>query len=817
MFCESVRLKGFRGIRDGMGLDEIHLDFERLAPGAELVAIAGPNGKGKTTLMDNLHPFPVMPSRAGQDGLGRFSYYEQLSLPEAEKDLIWRHDGRRYRSHLVFRMSGKRKTEAFLLEWRIDRWVPVSIEDGTVSDGKMETYWRCIVAILGSPETFFTSVFSAQGRPPLSSYTSGSIKTLFAELLGHAQILRMSGAAGEVAKLLRTGLQPARQALADRESELGKARQATQDLDGAKAGEAAIRNARAAAQAALLDARDKLTALKAQATADEDNARRRTAIRTAMVDADRAWEQAIARLAVQRAAEAARRQAVNRRQRTRVDQATAARQQLTERAETLRGALANEGVIRRAARRLGLTKQILERRIAIETDCRACVQLAREKRATVDSLRKDIEGIERDAGRAALTTEDLKKRLGLSDEVPCKGTDLQGQCKLLGDAMTARSMLPSADLAVKRLLADRASANDRLAAVQKELTGLTDAMNAFDSAEHRRARTAARVQRRDKLAARIEDLQRARAELQTVERQLAELGPANNQPTPEEQEEYRLIEQNVARIDAERKDEDKKRATATGDLTRQLTELPAPFDKRLVETAAGALQRAQTAFDQGDLQLTQAVQRVQTLADMAGTLEGLDAKARQARDRVGHIEAKIAVWSLLAKALGNDGIVALSIDDAGPTLSALANDLLLGCYGPRFTVSLLTQIETGKGKKREGFSIVVHDAESGQSKTLENTSGGERVWINECLTRAIAIYLAQNSGRRYETLFSDEADGALDAERKRMYMRMKRTVLRLGGYAREFFISQTPELTAMADAVIDLTEIQAQLRAEATA
>jgi hypothetical protein len=32
----------------------------------------------------------------------------------------------------------------------------------------------------------------------------------------------------------------------------------------------------------------------------------------------------------------------------------------------------------------------------------------------------------------------------------------------------------------------------------------------------------------------------------------------------------------------------------------------------------------------------------------------------------------------------------------------------------------------------------------------------------------------------------------------------RRRVLELGGYAREFFVSQTPELTAMADAVIDL-------------
>jgi len=88
-------------------------------------------------------------------------------------------------------------------------------------------------------------------------------------------------------------------------------------------------------------------------------------------------------------------------------------------------------------------------------------------------------------------------------------------------------------------------------------------------------------------------------------------------------------------------------------------------------------------------------------------------------------------------------------------------------------------------------------------------SGGERTWIEMSLTRAIAVYLAQHSGRRYTTLFSDEADGALDPERKRMFMAMKREVLRLGGYEREFFISQTPELTAMADAVIDLDALHA--------
>ena len=74
--------------------------------------------------------------------------------------------------------------------------------------------------------------------------------------------------------------------------------------------------------------------------------------------------------------------------------------------------------------------------------------------------------------------------------------------------------------------------------------------------------------------------------------------------------------------------------------------------------------------------------------------------------------------------------------------------------------------------------------------------------------RDSALYLAQNTGRRFDTLFSDEADGPLDPEHKRMFMAMKREVLRLGGYACEFFITQTPHLATMADAIIDLDAMQ---------
>ena len=51
-----LTLTGFKGIKSGLGRDTITLDVEALVGDAALVAIAGANGRGKTTVMDNLHP-----------------------------------------------------------------------------------------------------------------------------------------------------------------------------------------------------------------------------------------------------------------------------------------------------------------------------------------------------------------------------------------------------------------------------------------------------------------------------------------------------------------------------------------------------------------------------------------------------------------------------------------------------------------------------------------------------------------------------------------------------------------------------------------
>ena len=95
---------------------------------------------------------------------------------------------------------------------------------------------------------------------------------------------------------------------------------------------------------------------------------------------------------------------------------------------------------------------------------------------------------------------------------------------------------------------------------------------------------------------------------------------------------------------------------------------------------------------------------------------------------------------------------------------------------------------------------MIDDANNGERSSLSVMSGGERVWINECISRALALFLAEASGLKEETLFTDETDGALDEDRKRMFMTMKRKVIELGGYKREFFVSHTPQMWDLADA-----------------
>jgi exonuclease SbcC len=805
----ALTLTGFKGIRSGLGRETMTLDLESLTGDATLVAIAGANGRGKTTVLDNLHPYLVMPSRSGADGLGAFSYYDHVYLPESQKELLWEHRGRRYKSQLVFRINGKRRTEAFLLEQTANAWAPVVLANGTVCDGKVDTYERAVHELLGPPETFFTSVFSAQGKRPLAAYRNGEIKSLLADLLGLDRVREQGERAAETARLLKNGLAVIRQEQAGNAAEIERLRGETAALGDAEGAVTQAIAAKTAAAKALDMARAAEAGVAGEARAAAANEQRRA---ENLAERDGAVARAAA--ALQRIDEEAgrigvRANALAQRIAARQRQHGESRARLIRQRDAHRQACADSGRILWASSRLSLAERVVERRRERAEAAQALADKADQLRDRQRLLTQQHEGIEREAGQVSLRQADLHRRFGLVAEVPCAGTDLQGRCTLLGDAREARALLPSVDAQIAALRTRQRDLEGQRTALAEQLIPLVEAPARRNAAERRFEASRRQSARLARLAAREGEVLRSQAALASLEIELGHLPETAQAETADEAAERADIAAARQRLAAERGRVAAERDAAARRVDAVLAALPAPFDARRLDRAREVSAQAEADLRGAEQAHLAAVRR----QERGRVVEAQHARAVAERDaaaaRAAKVEAELSGWTLLAKCLSNDGVIALDIDDAGPTLAGLANDLLLACYGPRFTLEIRTQVATARGEMREGFDIVVHDGQGGESKSVILLSGGERIWINECLTRAIALFLAGNAGREYGTLFCDEADGPLDPERKRMFMEMKREVIRLGGYEREFFVSQTPELTAMADKVIDLDALVA--------
>jgi exonuclease SbcC len=534
--------------------------------------------------------------------------------------------------------------------------------------------------------------------------------------------------------------------------------------------------------------------------------------RRAIIEAGKA---VLGALEAQDRREGERLEQLNRRIRRRGEDERKGRKGLNEQRTRLEATLQVSGVIERASQRLGRAESVVVQREERVVGLRRVAERLEKLRADSKLARERIAGIEREAGQASLKAQELSRRFGLTDEVPCAGTDLQGRCKLLSDARQAQSLKPSADAQIARLHEERATVARHLQDIEAQGRELAAAHETLNIAEIRLKRSRERLSKLSMRAARQGALAQARETLANIVRQIESLPPHDGEETMEEKTERAAVAVTKQAIVAQREGEAQRQRESLNRANAAIAALPAPFDASQIERAQRGVEEAQRALVTTEATYMKAVRDQQAGEAFRRRKAVINERLTVLDTRMRRIEDQVGVWMLFAKCMSNDGLIALSIDDSGPTLSSLANDLLLACYGPRFTVSLKTLVETAKGEAREGFDIVVHDAESGEAKSVTQMSAGERVWVNESLTRAIALYLTQNSGRRYETLFSDEADGPLDPERKRMFMAMKREVLRIGGYTQEFFVSQTPELATMADVVIDLEAFRSVPRSEA--
>ncbi len=176
----SLRLKNFKGIKFGsLGLDEINIDFSSLPDG--MIAITGLTGAGKTTILDNMPPYRVMPYRDSQ------------SLVDAvydigEKENVYQMpDGTLYKTFLKINAKA-RQMDSYLSRYNPEKqqW------DDPIVDGRNEEFDREVERIFMPQKLFYIADYRAQDATSFISYKKSDWKAMFEQMIGLDYLLEKS-------------------------------------------------------------------------------------------------------------------------------------------------------------------------------------------------------------------------------------------------------------------------------------------------------------------------------------------------------------------------------------------------------------------------------------------------------------------------------------------------------------------------------------------------------------------------------------------------------------------------------------------------
>lgn len=807
--------------------DTLSLDLGNLPEG--LIAVVGENGSGKTAFLES----------------ALAAIYRKFA--SREKELVdYAHDRDSF-IEAVFAFDGHGQFRARVNLDAVRRVSEAVLEqihsDGTrafLSDGKVSSFDAAVARVFPPAAVVLASAFAAQNRAgSFVTLDRRGRKELFSKLLGLERYESMAQTARTAAGLVEEAikrLDVRREVLAgstgrEHDEALAAAAEGRERergvLDGRRL---SLRTSIADAEAALATvqdqaaacavARQRVTSLEGELAAKRGE-RDRVQERRVQIERTLVAEREVIAAAQRKAhadianAEARCGETFRAAVKAVEDSLAAKRKDLDERIANNRRVLADADAIRAAVARLA----------EVEASIATARQDEQTWRATLAGEQAKHADLTERVSKAFLATTELSRALGnasLLKTVPCGGEGQFSGCRFLENAKEAEQRIPElrpeADSlgsleAEKRAAAENVkAANDQLATIAQTIRDLeadkvTLAAKAklepalaaaeariaeLDAAREEAERAAERghADAKERVKARLAELaeDRARADAGRLEAErVAELR-ADSQITECEQQ-LKVLDLSIRKVqevlDAARAD---LAAAEAGNVQAQALQATLDGLRRQWDETTTALAHLE-ARRQEDERTRQALElRRADLADVERRIEAL--------------QAELLEWSMLAKALGRDGLPVLEIDAAGPTVSAYTNDLLASCFGPRFSVELVTQEAkvSGKGLK-ESFDIKVYDNErGGDARDIADLSGGEQVIVEECLKNGLALYCNARNASPIRTCWRDETTGPLDPENAARYLPMLRRLQQVGGYRQVLFITHNPDAAALADA-----------------
>lgn len=811
MKIEKVELKGFIGIKRGLGVKEVSLDLGGLSG---LVALEGANGAGKTTLLENLQPYRMLPSRGG-------TLKNHCFLKDSYKDLTFVFNGDRYRTLIKSDATTTRSDEGYI--WKNNK---------PQVNGKVSQYDEYIVNLLGTPNLYFSSIFCAQNSKKLSDMRPAELKNLFAEFLRLDRYVRWEQTSKDAVRICAGAAQNMANLQVKIQDKIDLIGTPHADVKEMERLVDWVNQKHFDSKEAVDFAQGAIYRVKKQVAESEVNRQR-------IKDHDRIIEDLKAR---QTEEDTNQRQEVNSRATTLVelqsdlgnhqdivdkkwsiDAAVIATKAAVAEIEHLNKTIhdinnrnqATNGEIELL--QLEITNSVLRvsklNSDTSITDLEKKLEVARTKYREAENRIKYIER-EPDIVKLTVQVEAMTKNAAVLEDIdPACTSEV---CGLISSSLKDQKNLPIIKKELKRARAVKILLLDGEQRQQFEIgVGIKHHIEILDKKKLAAAleETVVRTKAQTGIEALrykldTKSLEAAKGQIETTEANIEDLKPlVDKQPKLIEAEnEVRALEKEIHRITALGAEKETAHLARQQETVDKISEAQAVIDSIIINFEAekqlkdAELSLADAKRDLESQERTRIgyVNRLREAEVKVETLAALEAEKKQVWEKLIWIKSEQGQWDYLANACSKDGMRALEIEAVAPVITQHSNDMLTGTFGPTHTVRFETQDEEGK----EVLQIIVISAD-GSETPLEYLSGGERVWILKALRLSQTLISQEKSGRHFQTSLMDEEDGALSLKNALKFIQLYRTFIKTAKMDLCFYISHRPEAVSMADAIIE--------------
>ncbi len=775
-----------------MGLDEVEIDFTIFSPG--MVALVGSNGSGKTTILENLHPYRMLASRKGK-------LQDHFRLKDSYRELRFLVGPYEYRT-LISIDAETGKSEAYI--WKSSVWPDLKCDPNPLNDGKNKTYDAVIEKLLGTPELFFRSIFSSQCRMSFAQLDVTERKALFFELLGLDRYERYEEYAKQRAKELDIRYEEKKNAIDSQSLELLRKPQLTGQYQNLLQDQDEIRIQRETKNVERFQLNSKKGEYDQQigesegqvqgiGKLDEDMKVLRSRISGVETD----FNKETADLQQKRlpiVKEIERKSAIVS-HKMEIEAQVAQLQALRIEEKSFSKKESQVHIIDSEfnSYQLEFSRQENVHNMAVQ-DARNILS------RTELRIEQDKREGETKIGHTKQRLSELEKRAALIGNVPCNGQEMmQASCQFLQGAIESSKEIDAVRSELKETESLYGSiseeGNEKKAEAQQKLAVLIQnpPFNGRASEfEQQKAAIDYDVRKHVTIKNQIKEIELKRwEEIQVELREAETIIKAKQEILNSIADQIRNLEIRREQSLKEYKEQLESKNSEwqrLAEMTRKLDELQVQRTELIKKIASNEYEISIIAARDAELQgeLISVRNELERLDKLEVELEKLKSGELQSMGK------KIERWRLLQKAFSLDGIPAIELDYAGVSVTSITNELLANTFGSRFQIQFETTRITTEGKQRETFEIKIFG--NGTEKKLEMLSGGEAVWIDKAISEGISIYLSQKSGKEYLTSYSDEADGPLDPDNKDKFLQMMRESFTLGKRYYGLIISQTPEL-----------------------